>query len=223
MACLAANPTFAPNYLRMFRFLISMLFLSTALTASAQTDRFFPRNLQRAYDKGTRSADGKPGPNYWQNRAAYTIKASLDPLKHRLSGEAVITYINNSPDSLKILRLKLAHDLYKKGGQRASEVNPNDVDEGVQIEALTYNGQAVAEKQRRRHNTFLDIQLAGNALGSGATATVTVKWSYTLPSDKQATRECVCDAGSFFVSYWYPQVAVYDDLRGWADAPYNGL
>jgi hypothetical protein len=53
MACLAANPTFAPNYLRMFRFLISMLFLSTALTASAQTDRFFPRNLQRAYDKGT--------------------------------------------------------------------------------------------------------------------------------------------------------------------------
>ena len=207
----------------MFRLFVTLLFLGAALTIPAQSGRFFPRNLQRAYDKSTRSADGKPGPNYWQNRASYLIKAGIEPKKRRLSGEAVITYVNNSPDSLKIIRLKLAHDLYKKGGQRTSEVEPSDVDDGVQIEILTYNGLPVEEKQRRRRNTFLDIQLGSNPLPSKTSATITVKWSYTLPADKGAARECVCDASTFFVPYWYPQVAVYDDVRGWADAPYNGL
>lgn len=26
----------------------------------------------------------------------------------------------------------------------------------------------------------------------------------------------------FFVPYWYPQIAVYDDLQGWANVPDNG-
>ena len=218
------HPTFAANDLPMFRLFAAILFfMVTCQVAITQPRLFFPRNLQRAYDKGTRSYDGKPGPNYWQNRASYVINAGLQPKKRRLSGEATITYFNNSPDTLRIIRLKLAHDLYRKGGQRAGDVNPADVDEGVRIEALTYNGRPLGEKQRRRHNTFLDIQLDGNPLRAGEQAVITVRWSYTLPSDKQATRECVCDEGAFFVAYWYPQVAVYDDIHGWADAPYNGL
>jgi hypothetical protein len=43
-----------------------------------------------------------------------------------------------------------------------------------------------------------------------------------LPADKDATRECVCDPTTFFVPYWYPQIAVYDDYRGWAGTPYSG-
>lgn len=207
----------------MLRFLALVLLCGLYVSATAQPQLFFPRNLQRAYDKGTRSPDGKPGPKYWQNRAAYAIKAGLEPKKRRLSGEAAITYYNNSPDTLKIIRLKLAHDLYRKGGQRASDVSPDDVDEGVRIAALTYNGKPVPETQRRRRNTFLDIQLDGMPLLPGASASIAVNWSYTLPADKNAARECVCDPTTFFVPYWYPQVAVYDDLRGWADAPYNGL
>lgn len=207
----------------MLRFLALVLLCGLYVSATAQPQLFFPRNLQRAYDKGTRSTDGKPGPKYWQNRAAYAIKAGLEPKKRRLSGEAAITYYNNSPDTLKIIRLKLAHDLYRKGGQRASDVSPDDVGEGVRIAALTYNGKPVPETQRRRRNTFLDIQLDGMPLLPGASASIAVNWSYTLPADKNAARECVCDPTTFFVPYWYPQVAVYDDLRGWADAPYNGL
>ena len=44
-----------------------------------------------------RSADGAPGPDYWQNRADYEIHARLDTLAHRLQGSEVITYTNNSP------------------------------------------------------------------------------------------------------------------------------
>ncbi|MBK6929425.1 MAG: M1 family metallopeptidase [Saprospirales bacterium] len=206
----------------MFRLFTTLLLLGATLSAKAQTDLFFPRNLQKAYDKGTRSADGKPGPKYWQNRAAYVIQASLEPKKHLLSGQATITYVNNSPDSLTIIRLKLAHDRYRKGSLRDSDVDPAVVDDGVRIDGLTYNGRRLSDKQQRRRNTFLDLQLRGMALASGATATITLQWSYTLPADKNATRECVCDPTTFFVPYWYPQIAVYDDYRGWAGTPYSG-
>lgn len=207
----------------MSRFLLSLVLLGLTFGACAQSSLFVPRNLLRAYDKNTRSRDGQPGASYWQNRAAYVINASLDPKKRRLSGEETVTYTNNSPDSLKFIRFKLAHDRYRKGSLRSSDVEPSDVDDGVRIEALTFNGQAVPEKQRRRYNTFLDVQLGAARLAPKTSATITVKWSYTLPAGKGAERECVCDASTFFVPYWYPQIAVYDDLRGWADAPYTGL
>ncbi len=208
----------------MLRYYIAFAFLLLFLSPhSAQTSLFFPRNLQKPYDNGTRSWDGKPGPNYWQNRASYVIKATLDPKTRRLSGEETVTYFNNSPDSLDRIRFKLQHDRYRKGGQRAFDVTPSDVsDEGVRIESLTYNGVEVDEKSRRRANTFLDISLKNNLLVPKATATITVRWSYTLPAGEDAARECVCDSTTFFVPYWYPQIAVYDDLQGWASAPYNG-
>lgn len=208
----------------MLRYLLSFSFLASFLSTSlAQTSLFLPRNLQKAYEKGTRSGGGKPGPNYWQNRASYVIKASLEPPTHRLSGEETITYFNNSPDTLNLIRFKLQHDRYRKGAQRAFDVAASDVtDEGVRIESLTYNGQNVETSQQRRYATFLDIDLKGKPLPPNSKATMSVKWSYTLPAEKGSARECVCDSTTFFVPYWYPQIAVYDDVRGWADAPYTG-
>jgi hypothetical protein len=209
--------------------MLRQIFFAWAMAAffaplAAQTTLFVPRNYQKPYDKGTRSWDGKPGSNYWQNRAQYTISASLDPKTRKLSGEETITYVNNSPDSLKSLRIKLQHDRYRKGAARASDVTPSDVeDEGTRIESLTFNGQPVPEKQRSRSTTFLDISLKSNPIAPKSTSTVTIKWSYVLPLGEDAARECVCDSTTFFVPYWYPQIAVYDDLNGWASHPYTGL
>jgi len=207
----------------MHRFLFILGLGLVTLPAAAQTTLFFPRNLQKAYTAGTRSWDGKPGPKYWQNRANYVIKASLEPKTRRLSGEETITYFNNSPDTLKQIRFKLQHDRYKKGGLRYNDVTPSDVDDGVNIEALTYNGQPVEPKDRPAANTFMNVQLTNKPLSPRATATLTVRWSYTLPAGEDASRECVCDSTTFFIPYWYPQIAVYDDLNGWASAPYSGL
>ena len=203
--------------------LILWLTLVIVPVVTAQTTLFFPRNLQKAYTAGTRSWDGKPGPKYWQNRADYVIRASLEPKTRRLSGEETITYVNNSPDTLQQIRFKLQHDLYKKGGLRYSDVIPSDVDDGVLVETLTYNGRTVDVKDRPRANTFMNVQLGSTPLLPKTTATLTVRWSYTLPAGEGASRECVCDSTTFFIAYWYPQIAVYDDLNGWASAPYSGL
>ncbi|MBU6341754.1 MAG: M1 family metallopeptidase [Bacteroidetes bacterium] len=208
----------------MIRFLLFMgVFSLLVHQASAQSGLFLQRNLQKTYDRGTRSLDGKPGPNYWQNKASYTIEASLDTKKRLLKGVETIVYANNSPDSLKILRLKLAHDMYKKGGVRDSEINPDDIDEGVKVEFLRLNGTTIGEKDLKRHETFLDVKLKSAPVAPHSTVQLQIAWSYTLPADPNATRECRCDPSTYFVAYWFPQVAVYDDLQGWASKPYTGL
>ncbi|MCS6928401.1 MAG: M1 family metallopeptidase [Saprospiraceae bacterium] len=178
--------------------------------------------MLRAYEKGTRSFDGRPGPHYWQNRASYQMRVKLVPKKRRVEGSAIISYYNQSPDTLRLLRFKLAADRYRKGSLRDDDVNPNDVGEGVRIEQLTLNDKAVAEQERIRRRTFLDVDLRKKPLLPRDSLRIYVRWSYTLPADKNAARECVCDPTTFFVPYWYPQIAVYDDIRGWASTPYSG-
>ncbi len=205
------------------RTLTALTALIALSTLTAQTTLFVPRNYLKSYERGTRSWDGKPGPNYWQNRASYTIAASIEPKSHRLSGEETITYTNNSPDTLKTIRFKLQQDRYRKGVQRAFDVNPSDVsDEGTRIESLSVNGKAVDPKDQNRFSTFLDISIKDMPLLPKTSATFRVRWSYTLPAAKGSARDCVCDSTTFFVAYWYPQIAVYDDLNGWASHPYTG-
>ena len=54
-----------------------------------------------------RTASGAPGAKYWQQRADYDIKATLDEKKLLLTGAETVTYFNNSPDVLTYLWLQL--------------------------------------------------------------------------------------------------------------------
>ncbi len=183
---------------------------------------YIPRNFEPQYEKGTRSLKGTPGANYWQNRSDYRIQIDLEPKKKLVKGAETVTYYNNSPDSLRIIRIKLIHDLYKKGGQRSDDINPLDVTEGVLLKKVVVNGAAVASEKQNRYNTFLDIRLV-KPMAPKSSATLEIDWEFTMPSDERATRECVCDPTTFFIPYFYPEIAVYDDLHGWASTPYNGL
>ena len=54
-----------------------------------------------------RTASGAPGHEYWQQRADYRIRVSLDEDAKRVSGSETITYTNNSPDPLRYIWLQL--------------------------------------------------------------------------------------------------------------------
>src|SRR5215212_6727111 len=54
-----------------------------------------------------RTASGAPGPKYWQQRCDYDIKCELDENNLKLTGSEVITYYNNSPNTLTYLWLQL--------------------------------------------------------------------------------------------------------------------
>src|SRR5271165_1250641 len=60
-----------------------------------------------------RSSNGAPGPAYWQNEADYEMHAALDTTAKVLRNDEVITYTNNSPDSLTSLWIYLEQNIYR--------------------------------------------------------------------------------------------------------------
>jgi len=61
----------------------------------------------------TRLASGKPGPQYWQQRADYVISVELDDAKRRLTGAETITYHNQSPHGLNYLWVQLDQNRFR--------------------------------------------------------------------------------------------------------------
>ena len=96
-----------------------LLFIFISFTSFAQTDKpkydphslFSPLFYPSAVNE-YRSANGEPGPKYWQNKASYRISVSLDDVQNEITGSVVITYINNSPQALDFLWLQLDQNLY---------------------------------------------------------------------------------------------------------------
>lgn len=180
-----------------------------------------PTNIKSAYLKNTRSASGRPGTAYWQNTADYQLDITVDTKKRMLLGKAGIQYQNNSPDTLKAIRVKLQWDIYKKGNARNFPLDANDIlDQGVMISNCAFNGRAVADTMLRRFGTFVDIQLT-TPLPPRSTGKLSLDWQFLMPKGK-IPRGAYMDAGTWFVPYSYPQVAVYDDVHGWAEVSYTG-
>jgi hypothetical protein len=60
----------------------------------------------------TRSASGQPGAEYWQNRADYVLTAKLNA-HNEIVGTDIITYTNNSPDTMSFIWMNLDQNLFK--------------------------------------------------------------------------------------------------------------
>ncbi len=193
------------------------------LPASAQTPNLMvPVEVRDALEKGTRTATGQPGPNYWQNHSDYQIKATLDPATRRLSGSEKITYTNESPNTLPQLVLRLYPDIFKKDAVRDEQIDPDDLnDTGVVIEKVLVNGEEWPENRLKRQGTNLVVNIATRKLEPKKAITLDVSWNYTIPK-KTHIREGTYFNTSFMVAYWYPQVAVYDDIDGWDTFNYTG-
>src|SRR5260370_41416175 len=60
----------------------------------------------------TRSASGAPGPRYWQQRADYTLEATLDTGTNVLRGRGRIYYVNHSPETLDYVWVQPGQNLF---------------------------------------------------------------------------------------------------------------
>ena len=185
---------------------------------------YIPENFSKAYEKGTRAETGEPGPKYWQNGADYLIDVALDPETGHLTGSEKIVYYNNSPDSLDSLVIHVFANLFKKGTAREVEITPSDESSGVLIKKLIFNGKEIeisgdAQQIIYIHNDFKLI--LPEAIKSGATAQLEMEWEYTINLGLPV-RTGRIDERSFFVAYFFPRIAVYDDIDGWNEYKYAG-
>ena len=182
----------------------------------------YTRAFDGAIERGTRTADGVPGPRYWQQRVQYRIQAELDPATARLSGVETIVYHNNSPDTLRELRFLLYQNAYAPGVPRNRRV---PVTGGVTLEQVSVGGRvASASAVLTGPLTYTvdgtQMRLAlPRALPPGASTTVEISWHHVVPP-RGAPRTGHIDNEVFVVAQWYPQVATYDDVHGWHALPY---
>ncbi len=196
--------------------LVACILLSVQ-SFSQTNDIFIPINVQKAIAKKTRSNDGKPGMLYWQNRADYKIDVNLDPKTLLISGSEVITYTNNSPDTLKHLIFHLFPNMFKKGNMRDADIEPADESEGVFIDKISINGFELTEQEMAEllytEHTLLRLKLKKKLLPDKQIS-IQISWHYTLNRNSHIRTGAV-DSTSFFVAYFFPRIAVYDDIDGW--------
>ena len=186
-----------------------------------------PLEFQRAVARGTRTTTGEPGAAYWQQWTDYTLFASLDPEAKRVTGRAEIRYQNRSPNALSLVALQLDQNLHAPGAVR---LEPQEVTGGMQITQVAVGGQAVPPASDDDgpgdgavydvFGTTMGIRLA-TPLQSGQTLPLVLEWSFVVPQSG-AGRMGWSDDDFFHIAYWYPQLAVYDDVDGWHPDAYTG-
>src|SRR6266550_690999 len=169
-----------------------------------------------------RSADGTPGPYYWQQRADYRIAATLDTTSRSISGSVQIHYTNDSPDTLHYVWLQLDQNLYRPGSE-GSMLFPADSRWGVRgfqggydLRNVRVNGREVTP---RIHDTMMRLDLPDTLRPQG-TADVAMEFRFRVPdhgSDRMGR-----DGVLYEIAQWYPRMAVYDDVVGWNTDPYLG-
>ena len=199
------------------RFLLFLLAIAGA--ASAQVKLPVPRNVQKLYDDGFRSADGRPGKNYWQNKADYAIAVAFDPVSRLVTGTEEISYVNNSPDILNAVVFKLYPNLYKKGAERDMAVEAADLTDGVNISKLEVDGKPKPADALMVDGTNMAVR--GVNIKPNQTTKFTVQFSYKLNKGSHI-RTGEIEGGAAFIAYFYPRIAVYDDLDGWNVVPHLG-
>lgn len=177
-----------------------------------------PLNIRTAITKGTRTAMGQPGAHYWQNRADYSIQVRFDPRTRLVSGTESIVYTNNSPDTLRSLLFKLYPNLYKKGASRLQAIRPDDVTDGVSVSNLMVEGTA-GNFPSSAPGTDANIRVP--PVTPGKSVRVSLAFSYTLNKNSHI-RTGQVDSGAFFIAYFFPRIAVYDDIDGWNRNLYLG-
>ncbi|HZH40641.1 MAG TPA: hypothetical protein VFD85_06505, partial [Gemmatimonadales bacterium] len=88
--------------------------LLLALQAPVVSDTSPFRALDLPTPGRVRSASGAPGPEYWQQRADYVIRATLDTAGSLLRGTERIHYENHSPDTLAFVWVQIEQNIFAK-------------------------------------------------------------------------------------------------------------
>jgi hypothetical protein len=232
---------------------LAALCLSLSVSAAEPFDDKF-RQLEEVLPtaSGVRNAAGAPGHAYWQQRADYTIRATLDEAKRTISGAETITYHNNSPDTLTYLWLQLDQNIYRPDSDdrmtdtvasREAWAKARGEEDGMRFEAMRsivenrhfdggFNITAVRDAggQPLRHTinkTMMRIDLP-QPLKPGARLAFSVDFNFKINDAKvqggRAGFERFDDDKNdlFEIAHWFPRMAAYYDVYGWQHKQFLG-
>ena len=219
----------------------------TPLTPSKQSGRYDNNKFSQMYDVMAtpnmfRTASGAPGPAYYQQQADYKIDIELDDKKSTIKGSEVITYYNNSPDTLEYLWVQLDQNQAAKNSQtplaesqRMEQVLPaatfsnkflkQDLERGFNIESVKdVKGNTLSYTINQ---TMMRINLV-SPMKPGDTFSFGIKWNYNVNNYRveggRSGYELFEKDGNklYVIAQFYPRMAVYNDVEGWQNMQFWG-
>lgn len=168
---------------------------------------------------------------YWQQEADYKMEIDFDADTHRFDGHQVLTYTNNSPDTLNRVFYHLYFNAFQPGSmmdKRSRTIQDPDSrvldriyhlaeDEiGYQkIYSLTQNGEEVAFEIKE---TIMEVQLAEPIL-PGSETRFEMDFEGQVPVQVRRTGRHNAEGVEYSMAQWYPKMAEYD-FMGWHPHPY---
>jgi hypothetical protein len=239
--------------MKRFQFGLAALCLTaTAFAAEPFDDKF--RQLDELLPSANqyRTASGAPGHAYWQQRADYTIRATLDEANRAITGSGQVTYHNNSPDTLHYLWLQLDQNIYKPDSDaRMSMTAPSreawgrakSDEEGMKYEGLrnilagrdfdggfkigSVKGSGGAPLKTTINRTMMRIELQ-QPLKPGEKFSFSIDWTYKINEQKvlggrSGYEYFAEDKNALFeIAQWFPRMAAYYDVYGWQHKQFLG-
>ena len=143
-----------------------------------------------------RTAAGSPGKDYFQNRADYDIKATLDDTKQKITGSETVTYYNKSADALPYLWLQLDQNLFRPDadGNTGDPTSINahqrntlrQIDPGASLVNKDYGHKITAVRDQTGkplkytiNQTMMRIDLP-QAVAPGKSTTFSIDWNFKI-------------------------------------------
>jgi hypothetical protein len=165
--------------------------------------------------------------DYWQQAVRYEIHASLDTLKHNLTGSETVYYTNNSPDTLRQVwfhayanafrddKSVFARETAREGNVRMRFLTESDRGY-IEFQNVKFQTAAARWEYKPGDETEVRVDLPG-AIPPGETVRFDVDFLVKIPAmiyrlGHQGTH--------YDISQWYPKMVVYDD-RGWHPDGYH--
>ena len=210
---------------------ISLSYFSFAQSKYDHREVFHPFFYPQHGNK-VRSASGEPGPEYWQNKADYSIQATLDLVNHQVTGSMTMIYTNNSPDALSFLWLQLDQNIYKNNSRASATTTTQggrwanaEYTDGYDVNGvvLTMNGKKQDPKSTQIIDTRMQVWL-NEPLKPGGQLQLSMSYQFKIPqygTDRMG-RLRQKYGWVYEVAQWYPRMCVYDDVLGWNTNPYLG-
>jgi hypothetical protein len=142
-----------------------------------------------------------PAATPYASRTRYLLALDVDYPNGKITGQARILFVNNTPDVLSkaVFRLYPNHPIPATYGQSFSKPR-------MTIQALRLNGAEIPIQLRDNYKTVLDVPFA-DSLPVGGKAEILVNYTVQLaaPSDILDVREA------------FPLQAVYESGKGWRE------
>ena len=179
------------------------------------------------------SLSGQSG--YWQQHVDYKMEVSMDVDTYQYTGNQVLKYTNNSPDTLRRvfyhmyfnafqpgsemdLRLQSVSDpddrMFNAGQSRISRLKENE--QGyLRASSLTQDG---SDLNYSLEGTVLEVDLEKPIL-PGQSAELVMEFEGQVPVQIRRSGRDNSEGIALSMSQWYPKMAAYD-FEGWHADPY---